>query len=191
GNPLFIEESIRTLVETGALAQERGAYRLTRPIQAIEIPPTVQVILAARIDRLAADDKLLLPTDSVLGKHVPPVLLHAVAEAGDDAVRWGLTRLQAAEFLYETRLFPDPEYTFKHALTHEVTYGTLLQDRRKALHARIVDAIELSYPERLAEHVERLAHHACRGEVWGKALTYLRQVAAKAQRRAAYQQALA
>src|SRR5262249_60925910 len=103
----------------------------------------------------------------------------------------GLTRLQAAEFLYETRLFPDPEYTFKHALTHEVTYGTLLQDRRKALHARIVDAIELSYPERLAEHVERLAHHACRGEVWGKALTYLRQVAAKAQRRAAYQQALA
>jgi tetratricopeptide (TPR) repeat protein len=99
--------------------------------------------------------------------------------------------LQAAEFLYETRLFPEPEYTFKHALTHEVTYGTLLQDRRKALHARIVGAIERSYPERLAEHVERLAHHACRGEVWDKALTYLRQVGAKAQRSSAYQQALA
>jgi class 3 adenylate cyclase/tetratricopeptide (TPR) repeat protein len=190
GNPFFIEESIRTLVETGALARERGAYRLTRPIQAIEVPATVQVILAARIDRLSAEDKLLLQAASVIGKDVPILLLHAVAEAAEDAVQRGLTHLQAAEFLYETRLYPEPEYTFKHALTHDVTYGTLLQDRRKVLHARIVGAIERSYPERLAEHVERLAHHACRGEVWDKALTYLRQVAAKAQRRAAYQQAL-
>ena len=83
----------------------------------------------------------------------------------------GLTHLQAAEFLYETRLFPDPEYTFKHALTHDVTYGTLLQDRRKALHARNVGAIERSYPDRLAEHVERLAHHAVRGELWEQAVT--------------------
>ncbi len=78
----------------------------------------------------------------------------------------GLAHLQAAEFLYETRLFPDPEYTFKHALTHEVTYGSLLQDRRQALHARIVGAIERAYPDRLIEHVERLAHHAVRGELW-------------------------
>ena len=191
GNPFFIEESIRTLVETGALARERGAYRLIRPIQAIEVPATVQVILAARIDRLPAEDKLLLQTASVIGKDVPLVLLHAVAEAAEDAVQRGLNHLQAAEFLYETRLFPVPEYTFKHALTHDVTYGTVLQDRRKTLHARIVGAIERSYPERLAEHVERLAHHACRGEVWDKALTYLRHVAAKAQRRGAYQQALA
>ena len=190
GNPFFIEESIRTLVETGALTGERGAYRLTRPIQAIEVPATVQVILAARIDRLPAEDKQLLQTASVIGKDVPFVLLHAVAEAAEDAVQRGLTHLQAAEFLYETRLFPDPEYTFKHALTHEVTYGTLLQDRRKALHARIVGAIERSYPDRLTEHVERLAHHAVRGEMWEQAVTYLRQAGAKALARSANREAV-
>jgi len=190
GNPFFIEESIRTLVETGALTRERGAYRLSRPIQAIEVPATVQVILAARIDRLPADDKLLLQTASVIGKDVPFVLLHAVAEAAEDAVQRGLAHLQAAEFLYETRLFPDPEYTFKHALTHEVTYGTLLQDRRKALHARIVGAIEHFYPDRLPEHVERLAHHAVRGEMWEKAVAYLRQAGTKALARSANREAV-
>ena len=180
GNPFFIEESIRTLVETETLTQERGAYRLTRPIQAIEVPATVQVILAARIDRLPPDDKQLLQTASVIGKDVPFVLLYAVAEGAEDTVRRGLTHLQAAEFLYETRLFPDPEYTFKHALTHEVTYGTLLQDRRKIMHARIVGAIERSYGDRLTEHVERLAYHAVRGEMWERAVTYLRQAGVKA-----------
>jgi class 3 adenylate cyclase/tetratricopeptide (TPR) repeat protein len=191
GNPLFIEESIRTLVETGALTGERGAYRLARAIQAIEVPATVQVILAARIDRLLADDKQLLQTASVIGKDVPFVLLRAVAEAGEEAVQRGLTHLQAAEFLYETRLFPDPEYTFKHALTHDVTYGTLLHDRRKALHARIVGAIERCYPDRLPEHVERLAHHAVRGEMWEQAVTYLRQAGAKALGRSANREAVA
>ncbi len=150
----------------------------------------MQVILAARIDRLPADDKQLLQTASVIGKDVPFVLLRAVAEAAEDAVQRGLTHLQAAEFLYETRLFPDPEYTFKHALTHDVAYGTLLQDRRKALHARIVGAIERSYPDRLTEHVERLAHHAVRGELWEKAVTYLHQAGAKALTRSANQEAV-
>src|SRR4029453_10291788 len=123
--------------------------RLTRAIQAIEVPATVQVILAARIDRLPTEDKQLLQTASVIGKDVPFVLLHAIAELAEQTVQQGLAQLQTAEFLYETRLFPDAEYTFKHALTHEVTYGTLLQDRRKALHARIVGAIERLYPDRL------------------------------------------
>ena len=180
GNPFFIEESIRTLVEMGALVGKRGAYRLTRPILGIEVPTTVQVMLAARIDRLAADDKRLLQTASVIGRNVPLLLLQAVAEATEEAVIRGLMHLQAAEFLYETRLFPDSEYAFKHALTHEATYGTLLQERRKALHARIVSAIERCYPDRLTEHVERLAHHAVRGELWERAVTYLRQAAARA-----------
>ena len=190
GNPFFIEESIRTLVETGALTGEHGAYRLTRAIQAIEVPATVQVILAARIDRLPADDKQLLQTASVIGKDVPFVLLHAVVEAGEEVVQQGLAHLQAAEFLYETRLFPDREYTFKHALTHEVTYGTLLQRRRKALHARIVGAIERCYPDRLTEHVERLAHHAVRGEMWEQAVAYLGQAGAKALGRSANREAV-
>ena len=190
GNPFFIEESIRTLVETRALAGERGAYRLTRPVQAIEVPATVQVILAARIDRLPADDKQLLQTASVIGKDVPFGLLHAVTELTEDAVQRGLAHLQEAEFLYETRLFPNPEYTFKHALTHEVTYGTLLQDRRKDLHARIVSAIERFYPDRLTEHVEALAHHAVRAAMWERAARYLRQAGEKAVARSANREAI-
>ena len=142
GNPLFLEESVRTLVETKALAGEAGAYRLAHDAQAIQVPATVQAILAARIDRVSPEDKRLLQAASVIGKDVPFALLHAIAELSDDELHRALNQLQAAEFLYETRLFPDLEYTFKHALTHEVAYGSLLQERRRALHARIVDAME-------------------------------------------------
>ena len=190
GNPFFLEESIRTLVETQALIGERGAHRLTRQIQAIEVPATVQVILAARIDRLPPEDKQLLQTASVIGKDVPFVLLNAVADSGEDEIRRGLARLGAAEFLYEARFLPDPEYTFKHALTHDVTYGTLLQDRRKDLHARIVGAIERVYPGRLTEHVEWLAHHAVRGEMWDRAVTYLGQAGRKTLARSANREAV-
>src|SRR5262249_59975440 len=103
-------------------------------------PATVQAMLAARIDRLAPGDKALLQTASVIGKDVPFALLQATAAATEDELRGAISRLQAAEFLYETRLFPDLEYTFKHALTHEVAYGSLLQDRRRRLHGEIVDA---------------------------------------------------
>src|SRR5262249_4685273 len=154
--PFFLEESVRTLVESQVLVGERGAYRLAKPPETWQIPATVQAILAARIDRLAPEDKRLLQAASVIGKDVPFALLQAIADMPGDGMRRGLTHLWAAEFLYETSLFPDLEYTFKHALTHEVAYGSVLQDRRRALHARIVEAIEALYPERLTEHVERL-----------------------------------
>jgi predicted ATPase len=168
GNPFFLEETIRTLVETKALAGERGRYRLTQPVQAIQVPASVQAMLAARIDRLSPEDKRLLQTASVVGKDVPWVLLQAIADLPDEALRSGLDRLVAAEFLYETGLYPDLEYSFKHALTHEVTYGGLLQERRRELHGRIVDAIETLQRDRLVEQVERLAHHAVRGGVAGE-----------------------
>jgi tetratricopeptide (TPR) repeat protein len=189
GNPFFLEETVQTLVETKALAGERGRYRLTQPIQAIQVPATVQAVLAARIDRLAPEDKRLLQTASVVGKDVPFTLLQAIAELPDEAFRRGLDHLQAAEFFYETGLFPDLEYTFKHALTHEVTYGGLLQERRRELHARIVDAIETLHGERLGEQIERLAHHAFRGELREKAVDYLRQAGLKAAARSAPQEA--
>src|SRR6516162_7495744 len=191
GNPFFLEESVRTLVETGALRGERGAYRVARPLPAIEIPATVQAVLAARIDRLPPGDKAMLQMASVVGKDIPVMLLQAIAEPTEDDLRAALGRLQAAEFLYETSLFPDVEYTFNHALTHEVAYGSLLQDRRRCLHGQIVEAIERLYPARLAEHVERLAHHAFRAETWGKGVTYLRQAGAKAFARSANREALA
>ena len=191
GNPFFLEESVQTLVETLMLIGQRGAYRLARTPEALQIPATAQAILAARIDRLAPEEKRLLQAASVIGKDVPFPLLQAIAELPEDSLRQGLRHLQGAEFLYETSLFPDLEYTFKHALTHEVAYGSLLQDRRRALHARIVDAIEALYPERLAEQVERLAHHAFWGELWEKAVTYLRQAGGKAAARSLHREAVA
>jgi class 3 adenylate cyclase/tetratricopeptide (TPR) repeat protein len=190
-NPLFLEESVRALVETGALVGERGAYRLARPIENLKIPATVQAILAARIDRLAPEAKRLLQAAAVIGKDVPMPLLLAIADAPEHEVRAELAHLQAAEFLYETRLFPDLEYTFKHALTHEVAYGGLLHDRQRALHARITEAIERLSTERIAEQAERLAHHALRGELWDKAVAYLRQAGLRAMARAANREAIA
>jgi len=190
GNPFFLEESVRTLVETGVLSGQPGAYQLSRALATIQVPPTVQAVLAARIDRLAPADKTLLLSASVVGKDVPFALLNAVADVPEDLLREQIGRLQAAEFLYETKLFPDLEYTFKHAVTHDVTYGTLLGDRRRALHGRIVDAIERLAPDRLTEHVERLAHHAVRGEVWDKARLYLRQAGTKTLARGALGEAV-
>jgi class 3 adenylate cyclase/tetratricopeptide (TPR) repeat protein len=188
-NPLFLEESVRSLAETGALAGERGAYRLTRPVEQLRMPATVQAILAARIDRLAPEAKRLLQAAAVIGKDVPIPLLLAIADASEEEVRAELTRLQAAEFLYEVRLFPDLEYTFKHALTHEVAYQGLLHDRQRALHARITEAIERFSTERIAEQTERLAHHSLRGELWEKAVTYLRQAGLRATARGAHREA--
>jgi predicted ATPase/class 3 adenylate cyclase len=189
GNPFFMEESVRTLVETGVLVGEPGAYRLAQALPTIQVPATVQAVLAARIDRLPPEEKRLLQTAAVIGTEVPLPLLQAIAEVPEATLHSGLARLQAAEFLYELRLFPEQEYTFKHALTHEVAYNSLLQERRRGLHARIVEALEALAGERVAEQVERLAHHALRGEVWAKAVTYLRQAGDKALARSAYREA--
>src|SRR5262249_2567980 len=179
------------LVETGTLAGERGAYRLTRPVEALQVPATVQTILAARIDRLPAEEKRLLQAASVIGKHVPYALLAAIAKQPEEALRGGLAHLQEAEFLHETQIFPDLEFTFKHALTHEVAYGGLLHERQRNLHARITEAIERLSTGRLAEQAERLAHHALRGELWEKAVTYLRQAGLRAMARGANREAVA
>jgi predicted ATPase len=189
GNPFFLEESVQTLVESGALVGETGSYRLAQALPTIQVPATVQAVLAARIDRLPPEEKRLLQTAAVIGTEVPWPLLQAIAELPEEALQRGLAHLQAAEFLYEARLFPEQEYTFKHALTHEVAYGSLLLERRRTLHARIVEALEEVAGDRVAEQVERLAHHALRGEVWTKALVYCRQAGEKAMVRPAHREA--
>jgi class 3 adenylate cyclase/tetratricopeptide (TPR) repeat protein len=191
GNPFFLEESVRTLIEAGALSGERGRRRLVKTLDQPQVPATVQAVLAARIDRLPSDDKGLLQVAAVIGKDVPFPLLHVVSGQPEAELQRRLATLRAAEFLYETRLFPDVEYTFKHALTHEVAYGGLLQTHRRALHARIVDGIEALYVGRVTEQVERLAHHAVRGERWASALGYLEQAGARAFQRSAHQEAAA
>jgi class 3 adenylate cyclase/tetratricopeptide (TPR) repeat protein len=190
GNPFFLEESVRTLVETGALEGLRGQYRAARPLAGTQIPATVQSILAARIDRLPDREKRLLQSASVIGKDVPFAVLQALEDAPEEELRRALGHLQAAEFLYETSLFPDLEYTFKHALTHEVAYGALLYGNRRALHARLVSVIERLATGRLAEQVDRLAHHALQGGLWDQAVRLFRKAGAKAAAHSAYREAV-
>jgi predicted ATPase/class 3 adenylate cyclase len=190
GNPFFLEESVRTLVEMGLLVGAPGAYRLAQPLDTLPVPATVQAVLAARVDRLPPQEKHVLQTAAVIGTEVPVSLVQAIAELPEADLYRGLAHLQAAEFLYETRLFPELVYTFKHALTHEVAYNGLLQERRRVLHARIVEALEALAGERVAEQVERLAHHALQGMVWAKALLYARQAGEKALARSAYREAV-
>lgn len=189
GNPLYLEESVRMLAEDHILFGERGAYRLPKPLQGLQIPATAQAILAARIDRLPPEEKHLLQSASVVGKDVPFALFQEIAGMKEDDLRRGLAVLQAVEFVYETCLFPEVEYTFKHALTHEVAYNGVLHDRRRALHAAMVEGIERLYPDRLADQAERLAHHAFQGQIWDKALIFLRKAGAKAVVRSAPREA--
>ena len=184
GNPFFLEESVRTLVEAGALVGTPGAYRLMHALPTMQVPATVQAVLAARLDRLPPEEKRLLQTAAVIGTEMPLALLQAVGELSAEALRLSLVHLQDAEFLYEARLFPELVYTFKHALTQEVAYSSLLQERRRVLHAQIVDALEALAGEglrpaptqsrqRVAEQVERLAHHALRGRGVGQSCDLL------------------
>jgi tetratricopeptide (TPR) repeat protein len=179
GNPFFLEE----------LAwHAREQDQLDTPGV---VPETVYAVLAARMDRLSPEAKHLLQTAAVLGMQMTLPHLQAVTGLSEAALHTGLTSLQAAEFLYETQVVPELTYTFKHALTHEVAYGSLLQERRRALHARIVEALEALSPDRLAEQADRLAHHAVQGAVWDKALAYCRQAGVRAVARSAYREAVA
>jgi class 3 adenylate cyclase/tetratricopeptide (TPR) repeat protein len=190
GNPFFLEESVRTLVEAGALVGALNSYQLARDLPSIQVPATVQAVLAARLDRLPPETKHLIQTAAVIGHEVPLALLQVIADLTEESLHRHLAQLQEAEFLYETHLLPERGYTFKHALTHEVAYSTLLQERRRALHARIVEAVEALAREQVTEQVERLAYHALRGAVWNKALVYCRQAGEKALARSAYREAV-
>jgi predicted ATPase len=181
GNPFFLEESVRTLIESGVLVGERGSFRLARALDTTHVPATVQAVLAARIDRLPPSVKHLLQSAAVIGKTVALALLETVAEMAALDLRRGLAQLQAAEFLYETSLFPELEYTFKHALTLEVAYQSLLRERRRTLHAGVLAALEARHREQGPVNVEVLAHHAVRGELWEPAASYLYRAGARAQ----------
>jgi class 3 adenylate cyclase/tetratricopeptide (TPR) repeat protein len=190
GNPFFLEESVRILVDTHVLVGARGAYRVAKPLQDVQIPATIEAVLTARIDRLPTEAKRLLQVAAVIGKDVPLPLLESIAELSNDELGRSLSRLQAAELLYELNLFPYVEYAFTHALTYEVTYRSLLHERRRALHAKVVAAIEELGAARVGEQIERLAQHAFQAGVWDKAATYCRQAGRKASGRSAYREAI-
>jgi class 3 adenylate cyclase/tetratricopeptide (TPR) repeat protein len=189
GTPLFMEEAVRSLIESGTLAGEPGDYRLVARIDEIRVPTTVQAVLAARIDRIPTSSRALLQIASVVGAEVPMELLQSISDLPEHELQDQLAELRSSELLYEAHAPPELSYSFKHALIHDVAYRGMLLERRRALHARLVPAIETCYRNRLDEHTERLAHHAWVGEVWDKAAAYLRQAGDRAIERSAYRQA--
>ena len=172
GIPFYLEESVRSLVERGVLSGERGAYRAAGELASLEIPTTVQAVLADRIDRLAPEPKRILQVASVIGNAAPVSLIASVARLSEKETCLYLQELEQADFLYETRRPPDAEYTFSHNLTRDVAYESLLLERRRALHAQVLTAVEQRFAERIDEWVPRLADHAFRGAVWPKAVLY-------------------
>ena len=179
GNPFFLEESVRDLVQGGVLSGERGRYRLDRPVTGIHVPSTVRSVLEARIDRLATEDKRVLHCAAVIGEQVPSGLLEAVTELPGEETRAALRRLRDAEFLEEQALFPEPAYAFRHSLTHDVAYGSLLHERRRALHAKVLAALERLHQDAPDEVIEALAHHAALAEQWEQVVRYARQAGLK------------
>ena len=191
GNPFFIEELVRSLEELGAVRRSDAGLVLAAELGGVAVPDTVQDVILARAHRLDDGLRRILDVAAVIGRTVPLPLLCAVTGGDEAAVANDLRRLEAAEFLRETRAFPEVEYRFKHALTQDVAYGRVAPAARRALHAQIVGAIEALSPDRLAEHVERLAYHATRGELWPAAARYARQAGAKAFDRSANREAVA
>ena len=183
GNPFFMEETVLVLLDEGALVRDGAAVRLTKPLSELKIPPTVQAILAARIDRLPPDEKDLLQTLAVAGKEFSLSLVREVIKQPDDEIDRMLNDLQLAEFIYEQPTAGDIEYTFKHALTQEVAYNSVLAERRRALHVRIGVALEALYSQRLDDRVEQLAYHFTRGGNAQKALEYLERAGRRAEER--------
>jgi class 3 adenylate cyclase len=159
GNPFFLEETVLSLAESGALAGAPGSYRLARPLEEIAVPATVQVVLAARIDRLAEREKNLLQTASVIGCELPERLLREVADLPEGDLAEALRALVRGEFLYEAALYPEPEYAFKHPLTQEVAYQGQLAPRRARVHAAVARALEAMDPAGAGERAALLAHH--------------------------------
>jgi class 3 adenylate cyclase/tetratricopeptide (TPR) repeat protein len=178
GNPFFIEEVTKSLLETGALVADGAGYALGRPIEQIEVPDTVQGVIMARLDRLDEEPRQALQTASVIGREFTSRLLERTAGAGtsDEALR----QLKSVQLIFERSLYPELVFMFKHALTHEVAYGSMLLERRRSLHSAVAEAIRELYADRPAEVVEMLAHHFERAERWSDAVPYLVASADKA-----------
>jgi tetratricopeptide (TPR) repeat protein len=189
GNPFFMEEMVQALFEQGVLARN-GAVRLVKPLEQIRVPATVQAILASRIDRLSTAEKELLQTLAVLGREFSSRLIKRVARKSDDELERMLSELQLAEFIYEQPAVGDVEYTFKHALTLEVAYNSVLVERRRLLHERAAQAIEALFSDRLEGHLSELAHHYDRSGNVRKAVEYLGRAGRLAAQQMAHSEAV-
>jgi len=191
GNPFFIEESVRALAEAGVLIGRPGEYRVQDTRTEIRVPATVESVIAARIDRLTIELKELLQAAAVIGGDISWELLLAVSGLPATAFQQRLSALLEVDILYAAQIFPSATYRFKHALILDVVYGGMLRTLRRRLHARTVGVLEELYRDRLGEHLERLAEHSYRGELWEKSASFHLLVCKRAAERSANRDAVA
>ena len=189
-NPLFLEQRVHSLVDDGIFAGVPGAYQLVGSIETLRVPGTVKAVLAARIDRLRPQEKRVLQSAAVIGATVPLAILRLVENCSETELRDATQSLQTAGFLVETQTHPEIEYSFRHNLIHDVAFGVLLRDRRSALHAKVLYAMEALHEGRASEFAESLARHAVGGRLWDKAVQYSRMAGGKAAWRSANQEAV-
>ena len=181
GNPLFMEELTHTLLQNGSIQKKDDQFVLTRDVSSVQVPDTIQGIIAARMDRLEESLKRIMQVAAVIGREFAFRILETITEMKEE-LKSGLVNLQGLEFIYEKSLFPDLEYIFRHALVQEVAYNSLLINRRKEIHEKIGRAIESLYPQRLEEFCEMLAYHYSKSGNLAKAYEYLKESAKKAVR---------
>lgn len=190
GVPLFIEESVHALAQSGALQGSPGAYVAPGEISTLPVPATIQSVIAARIDRLATGERWLLQNAAVIGRDVPLRMLASISALDEEAAAEGVAKLQNAGFLYESQLFPTQVFTFKHALVQKVAYDSLVTADRKMLHGRLIDILEAGPRHLVDDYVEKLSEHAISAERWEKAEAYLLRSAARALQRSSYNLAI-
>ena len=188
GVPLFIEEIVGQLVQSGRLTGPAGKLTLSQAIDEIDLPPTIHSVLAARIDRMSADERTLLQVASVIGAALPAGLLGEVSGLGE-ALDPALVRLKAAEMLFDSPCEGEAEYAFKHALIKDAAYASLAAADRQALHARVLFALEGRHAAGRPDQAERLAFHAVRAKEWHQASRYLVAAADRAVESSAYRNA--
>ncbi len=186
GVPLFAEETVRMLVDEGALTGSVGAYRIGAPVEHLAVPSSVRTTIATRLEHLSHRAKDLLQTAAVIGRDIPFTLLHSISSEETQDLSKLLDEICEGEFLYEIRPLPEREYRFKHALIEDVAYESVLRKRRTTLHAELVRAMEAHYPERLEEHVERLVYHSEHGADHPRTAKYAYLAAKKSISRNAY-----
>jgi len=190
GNPFFLEETARALAESGRLVGERGGYRLLPVAEPLQVPSSIRAVIGARIDRLAPQEKRLMQAAAVIGNSFAVADLSAMFDGlAPEAIHRSMRRLADAGLIEESALYPEPTWTFRHALTREVAYDALPQSRRRQDHARVVTAIEAQHGQRIAEQAETLVYHAALGEMWGRLARYARLAGQRAAAQSAYRSA--
>ena len=186
GVPLFIEETVQALAQSGTLTGSLGDYAAVSEITGLRVPATIQSVIAARIDRLAASERWLLQNAAIIGRDVSLKILASIAGLDEETAAGGVLKLQGAGFLYESQLFPVQIFTFKHALVQKVAYDSLVHADRKLLHSRLIDSLETVFPHLIDDHVEKLSEHATSAERWDKAENYLLRSARRALQRSSH-----